>query len=151
MRFVLDTTVFFTESPMEGEIFTTPSVVGELLDLRSKGRYEALLAAGLTVLEPGEEARKRVKEVARSTGDAGVASGTDTDVIALALELGASVMTDDFAVQNIAGKLGIPVRPILQRAARQIKWKFRCTGCGRMAEGPGECHICGAPVVRKRR
>lgn len=149
MRAVLDATVFFTDAPAEGEIFTTPSVVGELLDLRSKGRYEALLTTGLQVMAPDDASRKKVREASHLTGDSAVISGTDTDVLALALELDAGVMTDDFAVQNIAGKLGIPAIPVMQRKARQVRWKFRCSGCGLRAQGPGECPVCGSEIKRK--
>lgn len=148
MRSVLDTSLFFIEYPVSGELFTTTSVVAELVDLRSKCRYEALLAMGLSVQEPSNESRERVVAAASRIGDAEVLSATDTDLLALALDCGGTLLTDDFAVQNVALALSIPVRPVMKRGAKKRVWKFRCTGCGRFARGPGDCPICGSQIKR---
>jgi UPF0271 protein len=148
-RAILDTSFFFGEYPVSGEIFTTPSVIDELKDIRSKGNFEKWSVQGLRVQTPGEENRKRVTTAARLTKDSTVISKTDCDLIALALDLGASLHTDDFAIQNIAIMLGIPIVPLLQRKARQVHWKFRCSGCGRYFETAGECKVCGSEIKRK--
>ncbi|MCK9276610.1 MAG: nucleotide-binding protein [Methanoculleus sp.] len=149
MTLVLDASVFFSEVPIEGPAWTTPSVVGELGDLHAKCRFEALSATVLAVREPREEDRAQVEAAAVRTGDAGVLSGTDRDILALALELSAVLVTDDFAVQNVAHRLGIETQSIRQRPARAIRWRYRCSGCGRYWREPGECRVCGAPIKRK--
>lgn len=149
MKCVLDSTFFFTECPASGELCTTPSVVGELVDLRSKCRYEILLSSGLSVQSPGEESLARVNAAAVKSGDAPVLSQTDREVLALSLELGATIYTDDFAIQNVAAGLGIPVHPVQQRAAKKIAWKYRCSGCGRYYKTDGECPVCGSIIKRK--
>ncbi len=149
MKAVLDSSVFLSEFPVEGSLFTTPSVIDELVDLCSKCRHESLLAQGLTVMEPSEEALAAVDRAARDTGDAGVISATDRDVLALAHDLGAVLVTDDFAVQNVASRLKVRTVPILQRSARPVRWRFRCTGCGRYFREPGTCQICGSEIKRK--
>lgn len=148
MRLVLDTSAFFIEVPLDGELFTTPEVVMELKDLRSRARFEVLSARGLFVREPGLESRSRVDAAAAGSGDATVISTADREILSLALEIGACLVTDDFAVQNIALTLGIPIRSLLQRKARFRKWRFRCTGCGRTSSGPAECPVCGSPMKR---
>ena len=149
MTLVLDASVFFSDIPVEEGAYTTPSVVGELADLHAKCRFEALAAAGLSVREPREEDLARVEAAAVRTGDAGVLSATDRDILALALELSAVLVTDDFAVQNVAHRLGVETRSIRQRPARAIRWRYRCSGCGRYWREPGECRVCGAPIKRK--
>ncbi|MEN6396400.1 MAG: nucleotide-binding protein [Methanoregula sp.] len=149
MKCILDSTVFFTDYPVTGECYTTPSVVAELVDLKSKCRFDLLLAAGLTVRVPADEGLTRVKEAARKSGDLSVISGTDCDILALAGELGATIFTDDFAIQNVAAVLGITVQPLQQRAAKKIRWKFRCSGCGRYFKTDGECPVCGSNIKRK--
>ncbi|ABN56207.1 MULTISPECIES: NOB1 family endonuclease [Methanoculleus] len=149
MTLVLDASVFFTEIPFDGPASTTPSVVAELTDTHAKCRFEVLTAAGLRVREPREEDLARVDAAALRTGDSGVLSGTDRDILALALELSAVLVTDDFAVQNVAHRLGIETRSIRQRPARPIRWRYRCSGCGRYWKGPGDCPICGASIKRK--
>ena len=149
MTLVLDASVFFSEIPVEGPAWTTPSVVGELADLHAKCRFEALAAMGLSVREPRAEDLARVAAAAVRTGDAGVLSATDREILALALELSAVLVTDDFAVQNVAHRLGIETRSIRQRAARAIRWRYRCSGCGRYWREPGDCPVCGAAIKRK--
>jgi UPF0271 protein len=128
---------------------TVPSVVDELKDIRSKGNFEKWCARGLRVQSPSDESRKRAVLAATATKDVTVLSGTDRDLLALALELGAELHTDDFAVQNVAHLLGVKTVPILQRKARHVQWKYRCSGCGRYADHDGECPVCGAAVKRK--
>jgi len=146
---VLDASFFFGEYPAEGAIYTTPSVIDELKDIRSKGNFEKWSARGLVVLPPGEENSRKVAAAAKMTKDSPVISGTDRDLIALALDLDASLHTDDFAIQNIAFDLGIPTVPLGQRKARRIRWKFRCSGCGRYSDTDGDCPVCGAAIKRK--
>jgi len=149
MKQVLDASFFFADYPSEGELFTTPSVVGELRDLSAKCRFENLLARGLKVREPVPEALDQVEQASGKTGDRSVISRTDRDLLALALMLGAGLHTDDFALQNVAQSLGIPVTPLRQRRAQPIRWKFRCAGCGRYYREAGECPVCGAAIKRK--
>ncbi|MDD5142521.1 nucleotide-binding protein [Methanoregula sp.] len=149
MKAVLDASVFFSEIPLEGELFTTPSVCDELIDIRAKGNFEKLCAKGLTVLSPAGDSLRAVDRAAEKTRDSSVISGTDRDLLALAKELGAVLYTDDFAIQNVAGVLGVETRPILQRKARQVRWKYRCTGCGRYYSHDGDCPVCGAAIKRK--
>jgi len=149
MNAVLDTSFFFGDFPAEGDTCTVPSVVDELKDIRAKGNLEKWRARGLRVQSPTEESKKRVVSAAGTTKDITVLSGTDRDLLALALDLGASLYTDDFAIQNVALVLGVKTVPILQRKARRIHWKYRCSGCGRYADHDGECPVCGAAIKRK--
>ncbi len=149
MRSVLDSSAFFTAAPFEGELYTTSSVISELRDLPSKARSDLLREAGLQVMDPDRESVSRVRENAVARGEAGALSPTDIEVLALALQLQACIMSDDYALQNVARSLSIRVVPIQQKGARNIRWKFRCSGCGRYYRGPGECQVCGALIQRK--
>ena len=144
VRRVLDATAFFVDMPLEGELFTSPRGVDELADARSRCRLEALSAAGLRVVSPGQDSIRRVAQVSATSGDAGVLSPADREILALALELSAEVVSDDFAVQNVAHHFGIPASPLQQRRAKKRVWRFRCPGCGRYSDGPEECPVCGA-------
>jgi len=90
-----------------------------------------------------------VISAAGATKDVTVISGTDRDLLALALDLEATLYTDDFAIQNVALVLGVKTLSLLQRKARRVHWKYRCSGCGRYAEHDGECPVCGAAIKRK--
>ena len=149
MRSVLDSSAFFTAATFEGELYTTSSVISELRDLPSKARSDLLREAGLQVMDPDRESVSRVRENAVARGEGGVLSPTDIEVLALALQLQACIMSDDYALQNVARYLSIRVIPIQQKGARNIRWKFRCRGCGRYYRGPGICQVCGALIQRK--
>ena len=148
MRYVLDASFFFSEATLEGEIFTPPSVMEEIADVRSRLRLEALLASGLTVVSPSAESARRVALAAGETGDFNRLSPADTDLLALSLDLGAVAMTDDYAIQNVAQRLGLGVEGILQRKARPRRWKFRCPGCNRRYSAAGTCPVCGSLLSR---
>ena len=149
MKAILDSSVFFSDYPVTGELYTTPSVRAELIDIRSKGIFEKFCSAGLHIVSPGIQSRAKVISAAEKTRDASVISDTDCDLLAVALELNAVLYTDDFAIQNVAGVLGIQTIPINQRKAKRIHWKYRCSGCGRYFDHDGECLICGSIIKRK--
>jgi UPF0271 protein len=149
MKTILDSCFFFSDYPVTGDMYTTPSVLDELIDIRSRGRFEKFSAEGLKVVSPNEETRERVLQVAKKTRDISIISDTDCDILALALDLKAVLYTDDFAIQNVAGGLGVQTVPIIQRKAKRIHWKYRCSGCGRYFDHDGECLICGSIIKRK--
>jgi UPF0271 protein len=149
MKAVLDASIFFSEFPVSGEVFTTPSVHDELKDIRSKGNFEKWCAAGLRVMSPDPLNLERVAAAAAKSRDTGIISATDADLLALTLELDAVLYTDDFAIQNVASVLGVKTCPIQQRKAKRVHWKYRCSGCGRYFDHDGECMICGAAIKRK--
>jgi UPF0271 protein len=148
MRFAVDASFFFSEATLQGEIFTPPSVAEELEDVRSRCRLEALLASGLSVVSPSSESVRKVTAAAGETGDVTRLSPADTDLLALSLDLGAVIVTDDYAIQNVAQRLGLGIKGILQRKARPRRWKFLCPGCNRRYSAAGTCPVCGSPLSR---
>jgi UPF0271 protein len=110
---------------------------------------ESMLAAGLEVVSPAEDALGRVREAAADTGDDARLSAADADCVALVLELGGVLVTDDYSMQNVCSRLGVPYRPFLQGGiGREVRWGLRCRGCGRRfgkGEVKGEeCPVCGS-------
>ena len=120
-------------------------------ELKSEKRLvaESLIKEGaLTVLEPEKTYMWRVEKAARETGDYEKLSEADKSVLALALQLGAILVTDDFHVQNVAAVLGIPVQGEV-RIRRVLRWVRKCVNCG--AEYPpdtkGRCPRCGGLLI----
>lgn len=149
MRCILDASYFFGDYAFPGELYTTPAVVGELLDITAKMRYEVLSSHGLIVSEPEPAALTAVVAAAEKSGDLRVLSQTDLSVIALALTLEGTVVSDDFAVQNVCRHLKIPVQNILQKKAKRKVWKYICSGCGAEIPGGGDCPVCGSPPKKR--
>lgn len=149
MKAVLDSPAFFSSLSLSGELYTTPLVVAELKDLRSKVRFDLLCESGLRVQEPERVSTERVRDAAIRSGEGEVLSEADIEVLALAVEIGAGIVTDDYALQNAAYRMDVPVIPLHQKGARRFSWQYRCTGCGRSYRGPGECPVCGAAIKRR--
>ena len=92
------------------------------------------------------------------TGDARALSQTDMSLLALALDLsrvegGVSLVTDDFAIRNVAEILSIPLAQTSIKGGgwKNIVWKIYCRGCGKEFTNPklADCPICGTRLVRK--
>lgn len=148
MSCVLDTSALFSmqDLPPGEEAFTTPGVLRELE--KYGDRRAELWGDLLKVSEPTSASLKKVREGASRTGDSTRLSPTDAEVLALAMDLGAVILTDDYSLQNLATYLGIPYRPIGLKGIRDVRrWRWRCVGCGKVfdKEMP-DCPVCGSKL-----
>ena len=154
---VLDTSALYygKDFPSGLELVITPGVVKEL-DKEGMGqRLELLMATRVRVSSPSKRSTDMVMRKATETGDHRRLSETDIEVLALAMDLGYELVSDDYSIQNMAAVLGLPCRGIEQKGISQIfEWRARCTGCGKTYQGDVEtCQICGYPTksVRNRK
>ena len=147
---VLDSSAFIEEYTTGDDIATVPEVREELVDEHAY-RFEALEGGGMHVHLPEEATVERVQRAARETGDLDVLSETDVRLIAAAFELDAALVTDDYAMQNVAGHLDIRTVAVGQDGiTEQRDWRFQCAGCGRtFEENHDRCPICGSDLSRK--
>ncbi|MEM0448812.1 MAG: nucleic acid-binding protein [Methanomassiliicoccales archaeon] len=147
-RLVLDTSALFSmqDLPYETKVHTTPGVIRELE--RYGDRRAELWGDLLEVSEPSVSSKQKVKDAASRTGDISRLSPTDVEVLALAIDLEAILLTDDYSLQNLAAYLGIPYRPVGLKGIKNIRrWRWRCLGCGKIFENPcSECPICGSRI-----
>ena len=156
MKFVLDATAIRSGMMLSGECqwFMTPSVKNEIARGKAARDLELLVDISIKIMEPSRESVMRIRDKAGETGDIGRLSDTDIDVLALGLELEATILTDDYSVQNIAKALGIDYRSGAQRGIEKVYiWHWRCRGCGRFFdEEAKECPVCGSDLrsVRKK-
>lgn len=123
------------------------SVVNEI----KKGSLEKILeVADINIRNPSTEYVKKAKEAAIKTGDYNVLSSTDIDVIALAMEFKGIIVTDDYAIQNVAGYSGIEYMGSgIKEIKKNIIWKYRCTGCHKIYnEYIKICPVCGHEIKR---
>jgi endoribonuclease Nob1 len=122
-----------------------PSVRAEIRGWAAHTAVEEAIAKGdIRVTDPEERHLKKVREAASKTGDDTVLSGADIDVLAVALKGAQTILTDDYAIQNTAAKLGLKTQPVTHDGIKkQVTWVFRCGGCGKKATGPGICDVCG--------
>ena len=142
--YVLDSSAFINEFHTDGDIATIPAVREELED-ESAYRFDALEGSGMHLHIPDGETVERIERAARETGDLETLSRTDVRLIAAAFELDSRLVTDDYAMQNVAVE-------VIDREGidEQRSWRFQCQGCGReFDEHHDRCPVCGSDLSRK--
>ena len=157
---VLDSTAFYAGIPFQGEgkYYTTYQVLDEV---RGRGPGAQLIHQRVQVTEPSKESIEKVKEASKKTGDKKSLSEADTSILAVTLDLvksrsGDSVVlvTDDFAVRNVAEVIGISLSETAIRGEwKRITWVTYCKGCGKeyMETKRSVCEVCGTKLSRKAR
>jgi UPF0271 protein len=157
---VLDTSAViagFVPGLANVEQVTIQEVLDEARDLCSKLELETAVTAGkVEVIEPSAQALVDVYEEVRRTGDR--VSKTDVRLLALALDLHRAgkepeVVTDDYAIQNLASLLDIPYRRIAMPGITEVfRWEMVCPACDRKyLPGVSRCETCGSNLIRKPR
>jgi UPF0271 protein len=148
--YVLDSSAFIDEYHTDAKIASIPLVREELED-ESAYRFDALEGSGMHLHIPDSETVERIERAARETGDLAELSRTDIRLIAATFELDGTLVTDDYAMQNVAEKLEVDVDVIAQEGIdEQREWRFQCQGCGReFDENHDRCPICGSALSRK--
>jgi endoribonuclease Nob1 len=155
-KYALDAGAFYTGFVFLSSAYrycTTQAVFDEVKHIkRSHGAIEALLESNtLQILNSDRKSVEKVVAAARRTGDYAKLSEADISIIALALQLEIVLVTNDFAVANVATTLKIPVKSVASKGITHTrKWIAYCSACGR-AFGPNakECRLCGNRLRRK--
>ena len=89
-------------------------------------------------------------EQAKKTGDYQKLSKADASAVALAFQLAGQLVTDDFAVSNLAKNMGLVVQPIMTKGIRDVgKWNYYCPACKKEFSAKDTCPICGNVLKRK--
>ena len=152
MRYVLDTNFFLAgmdPSGIDGERYITPEIKAEVEKGFPARKMEYYLESDIiSIASPSEDSVEAVMRASEETGDIARLSLADISILALALELSAAIITDDYSVQNLASVLEISYIPLNEKGINEIwRWKYRCTGCGRIFdEWYEQCPICGSPL-----
>ncbi len=148
MRYVLDTSALLSgrDFLIEHEWYTSPKVVDEIKHGRMHRKLNYLLEVSLKVLMPKNESIQLIKKGAERTGDIGRLSSADIEILALAKEMNATLLTDDYSIQNLAEELNIDYKGIdMEEIKKKIYWRYRCKGCGKYWEELHKtCPICGS-------
>ena len=143
---ILDTCAFFTQMHPNGKIATVKNIEDEIINRQSKQYYSNLKSNGLKIIEPVTESVDFIKEKAKETGDLDVLSLTDIKILALGYELQGTIISDDFAIQNVSLYNGLEVISCSGKKIKEIRmWKYRCSACKLVTDKKSEtCNICGS-------
>ena len=153
--YVLDAGAFYAGIPFlsSGSHCTTGAVFDEVKHIKSShAAIEALVDSGnLRIIEPDQKDIEKVAAVAKKTGDSAKLSWADISILAVALSLKTTLVTDDYAVANVATIMKIPVRSTSSKGIKEVRrWITYCSACSRTF-GPdtSECPLCGNKLRRK--
>ena len=151
---VYDASAFYAgipfASPEKG--LTTTLVFEEIKHIKKNhGALEILLQTNrLEIEDPNSDSRKYVTDTAKKTGDVQKLSKADLSAVALAYQTNAKLVTDDFAVSNLAKNLRVNVQPVMTKGIKDVgRWIHYCAGCAQEFSGLSECPNCGNKLSRK--
>jgi UPF0271 protein len=154
VRFVLDSSALLNNfQPKTGDEMVIPSSVAEeLKSHEGREKIEMLISLGAVIEKPLQRYSERAKEIAEDVGELGRLSDVDIEVIALALEKKACVVSDDYSIENVCRYAGIDFISVATDGIKKLfKYAYRCTGCGRYYKKYyEECPVCGSKFKARR-
>ena len=147
--YILDTCAFLTQNHPDGEIATISEIESELNNRQSKQYFTNLREIGLKIREPNVDSIENIRKKSVETGDLGVLSSIDLKILALAYEMRGTIVSDDFAIQNVAFYTGIEFTSCSGNEIKELrKWKYRCSACKSEAlEKMDSCSVCGSEKI----
>ncbi len=158
--YIIDSSAVLSGKPFYHQIdrFTTTPLIAD--EFSPGGRdyeiFQFIKQKGLIIQSPDEDIFKFVRSVAKKQGEISRLSDADCELLALAMQIKKKgeyhpvLITDDYAIQNMAELLGLDFQSVGQRRiTKTFKWQSRCRGCGRIEEpGRKTCSVCGSPIVQ---
>jgi UPF0271 protein len=151
LKLVLDSSAFIGGFlPEEDEYFTVHEVIDEVEDDQSKERLSYFLNSGkIKVQEPNVEIVEEVTKKSQATGD--TLSLTDIKLIALAIELGSPILSEDYGIQNVSSVMNIKYKSIRESGIKKmINWEYYCMGCRKIySKDKKICQDCGSIIKRR--
>ena len=150
---MLDATAFYAGIPFNSQdkFYVATDVYDEIKHIKKNhGALDLLLnSKRLIIQEPNHKYSKKVIHTAKKTGDLNTLSNEDVSSIALSLELGTELISDDFAVSNVAKQTGIIIKPLMTKGIETIgKWIHYCSPCG-ISSDKSICPNCGNKLRKK--
>lgn len=144
---------------LEFDSYSVPEVAEELRQQTGPSyRLTVSSSSGkMKIRAPTSTSLTEVLSSATRLGDKVVLSKTDTSILALALDLSKEgltsvIVSDDYAVQNVAESLSLAYQSLATYGIRQkFNWVFYCPACyRRYPTGDTDvCLVCGTKLKRK--
>ena len=148
---ILDSCAFFSQIHPNGNIATVSDIESELINRQSKQYYSNLKHKGLKIIDPPSKSEKYIKEKAQKTGDLDVLSEIDLKILALGYELRGIIISDDFAIQNVALALEVKFLSCSGKVISEKRaWRYKCTACNHKEKVKlKNCSVCGNEKIRR--
>ncbi len=151
---ILDASAFYAGVPFRSsdDYYTTSLAYDEIKHIKKNHDVLGTLLETnrLKIREPEKESTEAAIKAAKDTGDFPQLSKQDISIIALCIEMNGEIISDDFAISNVAKNLGLKISPIMTQGIKDVgKWIHYCPGCRTNHINKKECPICGTPLKRK--
>lgn len=151
---ILDASAFYAGVPFgsDDDYYTTSLVYDEIKHIKKNHDVLGTLLETnrLKIMDPDEESIKSAILSAKKTGDFQQLSGQDISIIALCIKINGQIITDDFAITNVAQNIGLKTSPIMTTGINDVgRWIHYCPGCHTNHKSEKECPVCGTPLKRK--
>jgi UPF0271 protein len=151
---ILDASAFYAGVPFRSseDCYTTSLVYDEIQHIKKNHDALGILLETnrLKIREPDEQSTQAAIKAAKNTGDFPQLSKQDISIIALGIETKGQIITDDFAISNVAKNIGLNIVPIMTKGIKDVgKWIHYCPGCKASYQNGKECSICGTALKRK--
>ena len=151
---MLDSSAFYAGIPFSSNepSYITSLVYNEIEHIKKDHDAIQILieTKRLTINEPEDRFVTSTIDAAKKSGDFSNLSDEDISTLALSLQLNADLVTDDFAVSNVAKSINIKVIPVMTNGIKNVViWKYYCPGCKTDFSKLTECPRCGNKLKRK--
>ena len=147
--YVLDTCAFLSQKHPDGKLITVSQVESEIQNKQSLQYFLNLKEIGLEIREPSKRNLEIIKSNAEKTGDLDVLSDIDQKILAIAYETKSTIVSDDFAIQNVALYMNIEYISCSGKTIKELrKWKYKCSACNFISNNKNsECITCGSKDI----
>ena len=151
---ILDASAFYAGVPFgsTNDCYTTSLVYEEIKHIKkNQEALGTLLETNrLKIRDPDKEATTVAVKASKDTGDYQQLSKQDLSIIALCIDLEGQIISDDFAISNVAKNLGLKILPVMTSGIKDVgKWVHYCPGCRTDHKSGRECPTCGTQLKRK--
>lgn len=151
---ILDASAFYAGIPFRtiDEFYTTSLIFDEIKHIKKNhDAIETLLETNrLKISDPDSEFTDKIRIASKKTGDFNQLSKQDISIIALCLQMNGEIITDDFAISNVAKNLNLKVSSLMTSGIDDVgSWVHYCPGCRKNFESGSECPLCGTALKRK--
>jgi len=151
---ILDASAFYAGVPFRSsnDYYTTSLVYDEIKHIKKNHDALGILLEvnKLKIRDSDKESTEAAIKAAKNTGDFPQLSKQDISIIALCIEMNGEIISDDFAISNVAKNLRLKVSPIMTQGIKDVgKWIHYCPGCRTNHTNGKECPMCGTPLKRK--
>ena len=147
--YVLDTCAFLSQKHPDGKLITIPQIELEIQNKQSLQYFLNIKEIGLEIREPSRKNVEIIKLNAEKTGDLDILSDIDQKILAIAYETKSTIVSDDFAIQNVALYMNIEYISCSGKTIKELrKWKYKCSACNFVSNNKNsECITCGSKDI----